>query len=569
MPLEVVAALLLHGADPRRRSETGLKPGYMISTSTEVGALLDLFQGKRPEEEWMEAALGALSQPLRRRVAEHLASRAQAPAAEEKPATPWRARPGPVPPAPAAAAQAARAPAPQARPRSAGTLKRRSLREAAETDDLALLLELLEAKADPNVGDEEGGETPLSEAAAGGDPDVVAALLAHSGDPNIVCRGVKLRDLTPGVAVAARTLLDLFGPQEVEMAREIAALEEVRPDLRLEVLLRLEAMDSASGAVTTRGGAPEQPPAAEGPGPAEEEPLAPQPAARRADRTPALWSAVERGDLPLVLELLEAKADPNEADVTGEVPLHEAANNGDPDLVAALLAHSADHNILGLGQQRPRDLLDLTPGVAVAARTLLDLFEGREVEMSREIAALEEVRPDLRLKVLLCLEAMDDEPPAAGHGPAAAKATAERRADEAVPEEGSEDGMPQEVAKGAAPAVATEPPGAAAAASRLESAGRTSAAAGVAGPASAEAEASHPESAGAPAAEAKEAAAPGAPAEETAFQGDTLLRAVQTRDLPGLARLLRARADPNSCGADGETVLFEAATKSMFTLVPS
>ena len=274
-------------------------------------------------------------------------------------------------------------------------------------EDLPLVLELLEAKADPNEADKMG-ETPLFEAAASGNPDLVAAMLVHFADPNVLSGGMTPRAVTFPEAVAARTLLDLFEPREVDTASKLAALEAVSPSLRSKVLLRLEAMGSAPEAATTRRGSLEQPPAAAGT--AEEEPLALQPAAEQAARA-TVRSAVEKDDLALVLQLLEAKADPNEADETGETPLFEAADRGNPDIVAVLLVHSADPNVTR-GGFLLRDLAQEAEG-AVAARTLLDLFEPREVDTASKLAALEAVSPSLRSKVLLHLEAMGSEPEAA------------------------------------------------------------------------------------------------------------------------------------------------------------
>ena len=46
---EVVALLLLHGADPRHRSKSGMQPRDLAEEAA-VQTLLDLFQGKLAEE---------------------------------------------------------------------------------------------------------------------------------------------------------------------------------------------------------------------------------------------------------------------------------------------------------------------------------------------------------------------------------------------------------------------------------------------------------------------------------------------------------------------------------------
>eukprot|EP00750_Incisomonas_marina_P007863 INCI15066.3.p1 GENE.INCI15066.3~~INCI15066.3.p1 ORF type:complete len:453 (-),score=89.70 INCI15066.3:34-1392(-) len=55
----------------------------------------------------------------------------------------------------------------------------------------------------------------------------------------------------------------------------------------------------------------------------------------------ALYAAVGGSHLDVVRQLIAAKARTHVVDAEGLTPLHEAANNGDPDLVRLLLAHGA------------------------------------------------------------------------------------------------------------------------------------------------------------------------------------------------------------------------------------
>ena len=112
------------------------------------------------------------------------------------------------------------------------------------------------------------------------------------------------------------------------------------------------------------------------------EPEATAQLARQQATTPppaaaTLGSAIRDGDLALVLELLEAKADPNELDELGETPLFEAADRSNPDVVAALLIKSADPNIESLNSMVAREFARDD-----ASKTLLDLFGRREVSLA-------------------------------------------------------------------------------------------------------------------------------------------------------------------------------------------
>lgn len=58
----------------------------------------------------------------------------------------------------------------------------------------------------------------------------------------------------------------------------------------------------------------------------------------------ALYVAAENADVPIVSKLLDAKADPNKALLSGETPLMQAARRGKLDVVRLLLQRGADPN---------------------------------------------------------------------------------------------------------------------------------------------------------------------------------------------------------------------------------
>jgi len=100
----------------------------------------------------------------------------------------------------------------------------------------------LEGGADPNRPDDLG-ETPLFEAAASENPDLVAALLAHKADPNKVSFTDVVAQSLATDAVS-KTLFDMFQHQDVAPASFLAAMSALNEPLRAKVT---EQLDNAAG----------------------------------------------------------------------------------------------------------------------------------------------------------------------------------------------------------------------------------------------------------------------------------------------------------------------------------
>eukprot|EP00413_Alexandrium_margalefii_P042857 CAMPEP_0204585770 /NCGR_PEP_ID=MMETSP0661-20131031/47110_1 /ASSEMBLY_ACC=CAM_ASM_000606 /TAXON_ID=109239 /ORGANISM="Alexandrium margalefi, Strain AMGDE01CS-322" /LENGTH=280 /DNA_ID=CAMNT_0051595355 /DNA_START=24 /DNA_END=866 /DNA_ORIENTATION=+ len=65
---------------------------------------------------------------------------------------------------------------------------------------------------------------------------------------------------------------------------------------------------------------------------------------RSSPEAEALHGCVKKGDLPLLQQLLQARADPDAVDNVGQVPLHRAAHRVDVAMTRALLSAKADAN---------------------------------------------------------------------------------------------------------------------------------------------------------------------------------------------------------------------------------
>src|SRR5437879_10311512 len=94
-------------------------------------------------------------------------------------------------------------------------------------------------------------------------------------------------------------------------------------------------------------------------------------AASAADVNADLQTAVKAGDLDRVKTLLDQRADVNSRNAVGAAPIHEAAWNGNVELIDLLLARGADVNLRHAdGGSTPLHYAVITNHVE-AVRTLL------------------------------------------------------------------------------------------------------------------------------------------------------------------------------------------------------
>ncbi|CAK0898823.1 unnamed protein product, partial [Prorocentrum cordatum] len=84
------------------------------------------------------------------------------------------------------------------------------------------------------------------------------------------------------------------------------------------------------------------------------------------DVAQALFSAVQKNEVALALQLVDAGADPNSVDAWGETPLFEAAAAGHGEVLRGLLLRSADPGRVSFSGHTARDL-----AVDAATRALL------------------------------------------------------------------------------------------------------------------------------------------------------------------------------------------------------
>lgn len=103
----------------------------------------------------------------------------------------------------------------------------------------------------------------------------------------------------------------------------------------------------------------------------------------------ALVVAVQSGDLPEVLGLLRAGADPSSGSLGGGMPLLFAARDGNVDITAALLLHSADPHLSEL------DDIDGTSATGL----ILSIFKGANLPAQAFSAALDSLSDSLRRAV--------------------------------------------------------------------------------------------------------------------------------------------------------------------------
>lgn len=235
---DVIACLLLHNADVNICSAAGNTPRD-IATSGSARGLLAFFGGEDLTDEQCDFLLDSLSISIRETVQHEMNERA----ANRRGLTnldtaglvrlpDGRPLPRPLPPLPPEVKQARDAAA-------AKDLSQVPLACAARAADVDEVLHLLtNAGEDPNLTDE-FGETPLFEAAASGNADVVAALLLNSADPN-------KRSLAGGRAAdfatfpPVKTLLAFFSGSDPSVDEKHLACQSIKhPDLHAAVMARL------------------------------------------------------------------------------------------------------------------------------------------------------------------------------------------------------------------------------------------------------------------------------------------------------------------------------------------
>jgi len=374
--LDVTAALLLHSADPGRKSKSGLM-AQDAAPPGPVRSLLELAHGNF-ESAAMQSVMGVLDPLLKPQMMHMLQEKMQAKMSGQD----ARGGPGPGPSPGAFAPPARAAPAPAqapprreeppmppralaAEPAKAGSES--ALTRAAKSGSLKDVMKLLQGGADPNVADTVG-ETPLFEAAAHGFTDVTAALLVYRGDPDKRSgTGLLAGDLTTDGTV--RGLLAFFRGEDM-VSEQLEFLLEGLGETMREVIGRMVHSLEASKRGLADGEV------------GGEAPVKVVPPRDRIIDTghlsgAPLASAAREGDLDEVRRLLEERADPNITDELGETPLFEAVASGFDDVTAILLLHKAD-------PERRSDAGGVAADIAVdlPGKLLLDFFKG--VELSND-----------------------------------------------------------------------------------------------------------------------------------------------------------------------------------------
>eukprot|EP00930_Biecheleria_cincta_P094801 TRINITY_DN8632_c0_g1_i7.p1 TRINITY_DN8632_c0_g1~~TRINITY_DN8632_c0_g1_i7.p1 ORF type:complete len:410 (-),score=90.47 TRINITY_DN8632_c0_g1_i7:672-1901(-) len=245
---------------------------------------------------------------------------------------------------------------------------------ATQANGLTEVLRLLQNGADANVADEVG-ETPLFEAAAIGNADITAALLLYSADPgHKSSHGMTARDLAASSQIT--TLLELFQNAPVDDSARDLALASLSGSVKDLMAKRFQQQPQHS-ATHDEGGAA----AAAASFPSE-------------SSTDLLLSAVQSNDCIEVERLLSSGAAPNTGDSQGETPLFEASASGNLDIAATLLlyaanpAHRSSHG-MNAGDLAADDRM----------KTLLALFDGRDVKDEAKIVVLDALSQPVRARV--------------------------------------------------------------------------------------------------------------------------------------------------------------------------
>lgn len=321
---------------------------------------------------------------------------------------------------------------------------------AVSDDCLHEVVLLLEARADPNEGDVTG-ETPLFEAAVNGYLDICAALLLHGADPRAADNtNVKARDLATDEGV--QRVMDYFLNEDVDDQALQDTVLEMKEPVKTQFSLMLNVLkesttsvspdseivddvvaDFATGLIHDEATSLNQ---SFPLGVIDEETLTDDEKSLHSgpmnnDKAPCtqqifdldrgdgrdiatdvsqpseglsnsdedmekspLATAVRRQSLPDVLDLLINGANPNEANSVGETLLFDAAKEGNANIMAALMIHSADPRRESMNYMVPSDVASDN-----AVQDLLEVFSGAANDGHKKRKSLEILDVGLQARV--------------------------------------------------------------------------------------------------------------------------------------------------------------------------
>mmetsp|Transcript_80671 Transcript_80671/g.187282 ORF Transcript_80671/g.187282 Transcript_80671/m.187282 type:complete len:354 (-) Transcript_80671:82-1143(-) len=248
------------------------------------------------------------------------------------------------------------------------------LAQAAARDDLPEVLRLLRCRADANSADPLG-ETPLFEAVACENLDVVAALLLYAAN----VEHESLLHMTPWQLASSEVtlaLLQLFSGKTLSATSHEAVLTELSESMRFLVERHLE---PEKGEDHTAAGSSAASSCVNG---------------NSENAATPLLEALARRDLAELCRLVCENEDVDEEDALGETPLFEAAAIGDADLAAVLLLGEADPGHTSEAGNLPEHL-----SLNLAVRSLIRLFRGVEVDAAGMRAVGESLCSMVRLAV--------------------------------------------------------------------------------------------------------------------------------------------------------------------------
>jgi len=315
----IVAALLLARADPHVRSPVGQTAEEMTDDDC-LTSLLQLFGNKLSHGDLLaRKAIARLSVKLQTQVNTHL-----------------QEEPGP---------------------------DAEALLDYVRYGDVGKVVNVLKRGADPNARDSVG-ETPLFDAVASGNADIVAALLLHRADPLVQSpsSGDTAREMAESEAMLA--LLSVFDGSADPASTQVA-LSCLSEPFSGEVAVHLQSCESTAAKKAT------------------------------AVLAEKLRNDVMCEEVQCVTEWLRQGADPSTTNLVGEPLLFEAALSDSRDIVGLLLAHRADPTLHApgrpLGERLPLDVAR-SPQV----RSLLRLFQGQQISSKDRADALNCLDEDVR-----------------------------------------------------------------------------------------------------------------------------------------------------------------------------
>ena len=259
------------------------------------------------------------------------------------------------------------------------------LMNAAKGGDLETVAAKLDAGANPDTR-EESGETLLHAAAANGHAAVVSALLDAGAEPEAKTK----TGVTPLYKAAGNAHA---GAIEALLAAGADPNETIHGQTPLYLAARAygEGRAAAIAALLAEGADPNKTTRTvrRAPRPTWQKILerAPEPPPSVRAETPLYWAA-ERGDGEAVAALLAAGADPNAVAEKGNGPLHNAAERGDVAIIATLLGAGADPN--GRTDEKENTALHIAArhGHRTAVQALLDAGADPESKNNAGVSVL-------------------------------------------------------------------------------------------------------------------------------------------------------------------------------------